>query len=601
MREPEAEDILALYRQRQAAQGPDIQRMREIQAVMNNEMVLPISEIRDDERPAVANLASQGMAQMGRRIASVDPAVIFPVLRPGVKGSHEDARNRQRIVTSWHYENDLRILRGQRARQFLAYACCPVVIKPNNKKGIPCWYNRHPLWTFPAEHEFNDYVPADCIFVQHHDYGWLERNYPDQVGRIKKPHNWNNAEPNLDETFQCLEYISADWGCMVLIGPDDESGFSPHMSSFGSDAEFLIPPYPNFAGVPLTVVPGSISLDDQKGHFDGIIGMYQAQAALMAISLIAQRRAVWPREWAVSSPGEQVEVLTIPDPAMGQPGRLRGGKIETQNLDPSFHADAMQDRLEYAQRMTASLPAEFGGMSPTNVRTGARGAQVMGTAIDFTISEAQDVFSKSTRLENEIAIAIDKGYFGEKKKYFIMTRGFQGSIDYTPEELWSSPKHIVEYPINGVDLANLPVEGGQRVAMQTMSRRRFMEIDPVIPDASAEEQQIVREGIRAAFLTSIQSLAATPEGPFQPIHLARLDQKVEQGTPLYEAIMQLQKEIQEEQAAQAPTPAQAQPGLSIPGQGVEQPAMEEPTPSMANMSALLGNLGRTQQAQRSRA
>lgn len=593
-RGPSAEDILHLYIERKAAQGPDIQRMREIQAVMNNEMALPLAELTEEERPAVANLASQGMDQMARRIASVDPANIFPVLGNS-KQARQDARDRTRIINSWQYENDLRIVRGQRGRQFLAYAACPVVIKPNLKKGIPCWYVRSPLWTFEAEHEFNDYLPANAIFVQRHTYSWLYKHYPDAVGRIRKPFNWNNAEPNGDETFDCLEYIDESYGCMVLIAPEENEMFAPSQASYGSDAEFLIEPYPNFAGMPLTCVPGSINLDKQKGHFDGIIGMYQAQAALMAISLVATRRSVWPREWAVSLPNEQVQVITIPDPAHGIPGEVRGGQIITQNLDPTFRADGLQDRLEHAARQTASLPAEFGGMSPTNIRTGARGAQVMGAAIDFTVAEAQDVFQKATRIENQIAIAIDKGYFGGPKKYFVMTRGFQGEVSYTPSELWKTDKHIVEYPINGVDLQNLPVEGGQRVQMQTMSRRRFMEIDPVIPDAMAEEQQIVREGVRVAFLTSIQQLAANPEGPFQPIHLARLDEKLNKGMDLYEAVMELQEEIQKEQAQEAPTPAAAQPGLSMPGQGVEQPSPQGAQPSMEHMTALLSSLGAGQQ------
>lgn len=603
---PEPEEILALYRQRKAAEDPNLQRMREIQAVMNNDVVLPLTELESGEEAAVANLASQGMDQMARRIASVDPTNIFPPLRPKIEKSREQARDRLRIVNSWQYENDMRILRGRRGRQFLAYACAPVVLKPNREKGIPCWYVRNPLWTFPAECEFNDYLPRDCIFVQQHTYGWLESRYPEQMAAIQKPFNWNGAEPNMEAVFDCLEYLSDDWCCLTVIAPESDERFSPWHSSYGTDAEHLVPPVPNLAGMPLTVVPGSISLDKQKGHFDGIIGMYQAQAALMAISLIAQRRSVWPREWAVSNPGEQVEVVTVPNPAAGIPGQLRGGKIETQTLDPSFHADALQDRLEYAQRMTASLPAEFGGMSPTNVRTGARGAQVMGTAIDFTISEAQDVFAKTMRHENEVAMAIDCGYFNTKKTYFIMTRGFAGTVDYKPDELWMKTKevdfrkHLVEYPINGVDLQNLPVEGGQRVAMNTMSRRRFMEIDPVIPDALAEEQQIVREGVAAAFLSSIQTMAAMPEGPWQPIHLARLDKKLTEGKDLYTAVMELQEEVQGEQAQVPEDPAMTQPGLSMPGQGVEQASIEEPTVSMQNMSALLGQLGRTQQAQTSR-
>lgn len=593
-----AEDIWQLYLARRAAMGEDIQRMMEIQSLMNYEMVLPLPELTEEEKPAVANLAEQGMSQMARRVASVDPVVIFPSLNPGTKNANEDALNRERLINSWHAENDLRILRAQRARRFLAYAACPTVIKPNMKKGIPCWYNRHPLQCLPAETEFNDYMPADCIFVQTHTYGWIRDHYPEQADRIKKPFNWDPSLDNSEIEFTVLEYMDEYTCAHVLIAPDVVDETPGYHGSYGTDAEVLSA-YENLAGVCLAITPGSINLDKQKGHFDGIIGMYQAQAVLMAMTIVAQRRTIWPREWLISNPHESARIQSIPDPAHGQPGVLQGGVLDHQQMDPSFRADQIQDRLEYAARQTAALPAEFGGMSPTNVRTGRRGAQVMANTIDFTISEAQDVFAKSTRHENEVAIAIDRAYFNTPRKYFAMTRAYQGTVSYEPEKLWKSDKHIVEYPINGVDLDQLPVVGGQRIAMNTMSRRRFMEIDPVIPDARAELQQITREGVFVAFLSSIQQMASMPEGPYQPIHLARLDKKLANNMELYEAVEELQREIQEEQAAMAPTPAEAQPGLSMPGQGVEQPtSIPEQGPSLTNLTQMLSSLGQVETAQR---
>jgi hypothetical protein len=593
-----AEDIWQLYLARRAAMGEDIQRMMEIQAVMNWEMGLPLPELTEEERPAVANLAQQGMAQMGRRVAAVDPVVVFPSLNPGAKTANEDAINRERLVNSWHYENDSRILRAQRARRFLAYAACPVVLKPNSKLGIPCWYNRHPLHTLPAETEFNDYRPSDCIFIQTHTYAWLNDRYPEQTANIKKPYNWDPELDNSEQTFTVLEYIDEYVCAHILIAPDVTEETPGYQGSYGTNAE-LLSVYDNMAGCCLAITPGSINLDKQLGHFDGIIGMYQAQAMLMAMTIVGQRRTIWPREWLVSNPNETARVISIPDPASGQPGVLQGGSLTTQQMDPSFRADQIQDMLEHAARQTASLPSELGGMSPTNVRTGRRGAQVMGAAIDFTISEAQDVFAKSTRHENEVAIEIDKAYFNSRRSVFLMTKGFSGKVNYMPTELWSNPKHMVEYPIQGVDLDQLPVVAGQRIAMNTMSRKTFMKIDPLIPgDGTEEERQIQREGVVQAFLAQIQALANQPEGPYQPVHLARLDKMLAEGDmDLYEAIIQLQGEIQQEQAELAPDPAAAQPGLSMPGQGVEQPtSIPEQGPSLTNLTQLLSSLGQVESA-----
>lgn len=591
------------YRSRLNAQSHELHRMRSIQSIMNGEIVLPVAEIAKmpgDDKPAVANLANQGMAQLSRRIASVDAMHFFPSLDPGNDEEDLAARNRGRVMTSWHHENRMRLHLGKRARQFVAYATAPVVIKPNKKMGIPKWYTVDPLYTFPSDKEFNEPVPQNCIYVLRHNYAWLVANYPESARRINKGMDWDQSDPDFSLMFDVLEYVDENEISLTLLGveePDAASSFAPPPETMA----ITLSAVPNLAGRPLAVVPGSINLDKQLGHFDQIIGMYQAQAALMAISIVAQRRAVWPREWAVSRPNERVKVTVVPDPASGTPGQIEGGTLEAQTLDPSGRALELQDRLEYSQRMTASLPAEWGGMSPSNVRTGRRGAQVMGASVDFTISEAQDVFAASREEENKIAIAIDKAWFNRKKIYVITTRSFSGSVEYRPSTLWKSDKHIVEYPLAGVDLENLPIEGGQRVQMGTMSRMRFMEVDPMIPDAAAEMQRITREGLFQAYFASIQQMASMPEGPWQPIHLARLDEMIAEGKPLYLAIKELQAQIQSEQAQEVPQGApESMPGLSPPGQGVEQPTPPVDDQSLGHFTNLLSQLGTVQQAGRAR-
>lgn len=589
-------EIWELYESRKRDQGPDIMRMREIDQVMNNEMWLPLPELSQEEKPAVANLAQQGMNQLARRIASVTANTNFPALNSS-KAAHTDARNRERIMKHWQHKSRQRILAGKRARHFLAFACAPVVLKPDGINRIPRWFPRNPLQTFPADSLFEDAKPIDCIFATTHTYAWILQHYPEAAQKVAKPLYWDNTAPDYDLKFTVLEYCDdVEWHLVICANDyhayDDVQDLKTNAVTATA--------YPNRAGTCCAIVPGSISLTKQQGHFDGIIGMYQAQAALMALGIVAQRRAVWPREWAESHPGQIVDIPTIPDPYAGVPGEVNGGKIVQQKLDPSMQALELQDRLEYAQRMTAGLPPEFGGQGATNVRTGRRGAQVMGATVDFTISEAQDIFADATYEEQKVAIAIDKAYFRERRTVHIVTKSFSGAVSYQPGELWKSSEHLVEYPIAGTDLANLPVEGGQRVMMQTMSRETFMEIDPVIGDAKAEQHRIVREGLEQAFLASIQQQASMPEGPYQPAHFARLMKAfVSEDKDLWEAVEEIQKEIQEAQAQEVdPAAPEANPGLSMPGQGVEQPTPPVDDTSLASFTSLLQQLGQGQMAAR---
>lgn len=596
-----ADHIRELYEDRKTNMGADIARMREIEAVNNDDLWIPLPELTQTEKPMVSNLVAQGLRSLSQRIASVQANVYFPALNPEQPRSVKRAQDRTRVMRAWHHDTHLKRMTGKRARHFLGFASAPVCLKPNAVDQRPHWWVRSPLFTFPSETRWDTLVPLNCIFETQVTYRWLLEHYPDQASLVRKPHWWNPEDPQWDLKFRLLEFID-DYECSHIIcsdpGPDDD------VYKSGMYDNVMLSSYPNLAGRCTVVIPGSINLTDQRGHFDGIIGMYQARAEIMALAQIAQRRAVFAREWAEAYPNNPngiVEIVSIPDPYSGTPGQVNGGSIKQATLDPSLQAMDLIDRTEGAERMSAGLPPEFGGASSTNVRTGRRGAQVMGAAVDFTISEAQDVFAESLNEENQIAIAIDKAYFNHKKVYQIATRSYSGTVSYTPSDLWETDKHVVDYAMGGVDLQNLPIEGGQRVMMNTMSRETFMEIDPVIADVDAEKRRIFMEGLETAFVSQIQTLAGMPEGPFQPADVGRMMKLASEDKEPWEIIDILQKEAQERQATEVPQgdPA-AMPGLSPPGQGMEQPTPTEPDMGMDAFTQQLGQLGQVQQAGRYR-
>jgi EAL domain-containing protein (putative c-di-GMP-specific phosphodiesterase class I) len=116
----------------------------------------------------------------------------------------------------------------------------------------------------------------------------------------------------------------------------------------------------------------------------------------------------------------------------------------------------------------------------------------------------------------------------------------------------------------------------------------------IIAMADAMGADIVAEGVEAALLSSLQSQAADPNGPYQPADLAFIARMV--GTDkmnLAEAIEAAQKRAQERQAAQAPSGSpETMPGLAPPGMGAEQPA-GPPTGAGGppSLESLLGQLG----------
>jgi len=581
-----AEDIAGLYKARFDRLGPLFARMREVRDTYNGDVVIPLPEISKHERSTVANLTQQGLDQISRRVASVIPNLTYPALRPGIKRSEELADTRRRVNYGWWEQTVIRKVLARRARWFLGYASAPVLIRPDPVLKCPRWEPFSPLDTFPAPVRLDGSEPSDAIVVHKRELRWIKDNYPAAAQVVhKKP------ECKDSETFDVLEYVDDEEVVFVVLGHSktNEWGQEPDPSTMAVELHRV----PNRAGICWLVNPQRVTLDRPQGHFDGILGMYQTQAALTAMEIIAARKTIFPETWLVNpNTGAQPHIIQEPDYAEGVPGIVVNGIIDRSQIPPNFTVSQITDRIEYAQRMTAGLPAELGGMSSTNVRTGRRGSQVMAASIDFTIAEAQDAFAESLHAENVRAIAIEKAYFNYSKSFYVSTKGAKGKVDYTPSEAFETDQHVVEYPIAGTDLSDLVINGGQRVGMGTMSKRSFMDIDPLVSDADAEENAIRMEMAEAGFFAAWQAQMADPMAPWKIEEIADFVTRLAKGEKWYDAVKEVNDTLKAKQAegAQPGTP-EAMPGMAPEGAPGEVPMIGEPTASMGNMTQLLNQLG----------
>jgi hypothetical protein len=580
------EEIVALYKERLDAQGPILNQMREVRQLANGDVIVPLNELDRNTRSSVANLLVQGLDQMSMRVSSTMPSPYFPALREGQDRSMRLARDRKRAMLAIWDDNRMNMKMRRRARHLLAYSNSPVFIKPNFDKRIPEWQLRNPLDTFPAPSvDIDNPVPDNCIFTYGRTYRWLTQNYGDAINGILRVGN-----PSWDTMFKILEYVCDNEVVTVVLGAEKTLDPMTGAYSMGAPAvelERVI----NKTGMPLVVVPQRITLDKPHGQFDGLLGMYYTRARLQALTEIAIERGIFPDEYLVARQGDNPEIIQIADGKTGQLGVVKGGDIQQLQTNPGYKTDVALDRLERQERLEGAIPAEFGGESGTNIRTGRRGDSVLAATVDFRVQEAQDIFASSMVQEDKIAIAIEKTYWGNSSKSFFIPGMGGGVKDYTPNKMWETDFHYVSYSAAGSDVNNLIVGLGQRLGTGLMSKESAREADPLISDPELERDRIVAEGIEAALLSSIQAQAADPNGPYQPDDLAYVAEQVQSNKmSLPEAIMAAQKRAQERQAAMAPQGApETMPGLSAPGMGMEQPVASPSGPP--SLESLLGQLG----------
>lgn len=577
------EEIVALYRERHTTLGPVLQQMREVRRLANGEVVVPLSELDRTARSSVANLFVQGLDQMAMRVTSTQPTPYFPALREGQDRSMQFARDRKRAMLSIWDQNRMGQKDRRRARNFFAYSSAPVFLKPNFDKRLVEWHLRNPLDTFaaPVVDESNP-VPDNVIFTYSRSYQWLMRNYGFLNGMLRV------GDPAPDDMFTVLEYVDDMEVVLVVLGYERDRDPLSGSMYMGRPAVELSR-VPNRCGMPLVVIPSRITLDKPKGQFDGLLGMYYTRARLQALTEIAIERGIFPDEYLVARPGENPEIIQIADGKTGQLGVVKGGDIQQLQSQPGYKTDTALDRLERQERLEGAIPAEFGGESGTNIRTGRRGESILSATVDFRIQEAQDIMAAARVEEDKIAIHMEKTYWGNEPKSFFIP-GMKGGVkDYTPNKLWETDFHYVSYSASGSDVNSLIVGLGQRLGTGLMSKESAREADPLIADPELEKDRIVAEGIEAALLSSIQAQAADPNGPYQPDDLAFIAEQVQSNKmSLPEAIMAAQKRAQERQATPAEVGSpETMPGLAMPGMGAEQPAEAPP----AGMEGLLAQLG----------
>lgn len=616
------DQIIDLYLTRRKVHQHRIARMEELKRAYEGDLDLPLPELARNEKPMVANLINQGLDQTANRIVSTMPNITCPPMRAGYNVHEDNAEDRRNALYGMWSMNRLNLIQRKRARWLIGFASAPVIIRPDPIRNIPVWQARSPLQALPPPGE--ELCPTDMIFSYRRTLAWLRRIYPDSVNALDIGPRRNEVSP--DTEFTIVEYADHEVVTQIVIGAATAATASPWMASTAVTTAPIGPapsptlsrsgaPYvelerwDNRAGICPATYPCRIGLDRATGQFDGVIGLYWNQAMLMALEAIAVKKAIFPDRWKMARVNETVQTIVEADGLAGVVGEIQGGVIQDLSLQPGVQTMPLMDRIERSIRLSAGIPSEMTGESPTNVRTARRGAQVLSSAIDYAIQEAQEIFEAALEEENVRAIAIDKAYFGTMSKSFYFSfNGKQGRGTYTPADLWVTDEQYVRYSYPGADLNELVTGMGQRLGMETISHYRSMELDPMIEDPNLERDRISGEGLERAFMQGLQTQVG--QGQIPPDDAAYIVKLVvEQRVPLFDAVMRAQQRAQARQASQpSPGPGadqqpqalppgapEAQPGLAAPGAGAEAASIQGPGQSSLNLQALMGNLRKTAQ------
>lgn len=577
-----------LWLQRRRDRSPILTQMKAVRDVYNGDVVIPLPELDQNEQSFVANLVQQGIDHQAMRIASVMPMLTCPPVNPRRKAAQDKADIRRRATYAWWEANGLKRQIRRRARHLVGYGSTPVMLRPDFGRGIPWWQTRNPLDAYPAPTvNPDDLCPTDTIYAVIKPLSWLRANYPQAATALTPQHC------RADEPITVLEYEDAEQVMQVACS-NVAGGYA------GREQVAVLEQFPNRAECPLSVVPGRITLDRVASQFYGVLGTQQMKAKVMALEIIAATKGIFPDTYLMSNvPGDIPEIIGGYKPGYtGEINVLKGGStVHEQTVNPGFAALQIADRLERETRVGAGIPAELGGESQSNVRTGRRGDQLLSAALDPGLAEHQDLLAASLEEENYRATKIAKAYFGRRPVSFhVRSKDAKGHVTYTPAVDFDSEYTQVNFPAPGSDANDLIVGVGQRIGIDMMSLETGRRLDPFIDDPELEGDRVTAETLDRALRESLVQQGA--QGAIPPADLAKIRKYVrDDDMDLADAVERVHQEAQQRQSTEtadgapdavAPGSPDAQPGLAQPGAGAEAGvAIPQPPTALGNLDQLL--------------
>ena len=604
-----AEEIAAIYKQRQKERGPLLARWQEATTMADGDVTIPLAELDDNSRATVVNLFPTGLSALSSRAGSVAADQEWPAVRDGFQGSEDRSYNRRKAGLSWWDGNNMDILNRKWFTYHFGFGCAAVSLSPVStstldRREIPHWRVRNPMMTFPAPCEDElGMEPVDAIFACRRSRAWLKATYPAQYNML------NTGDPSRfrpDDMFDVLEYTDCDEFVLVACGNANAGGqniWTPPTYSRGVPS-VVLEQCINKAGIPLVVQAGRVTLGRLQGALDQMIPAYYRAARLNALNELAIARGIFPEQWVVAHPNDPQapEIIVEANALTGQIGEIAHGTIMTLGNPPAAAQQAQMaiSDLERSQRVVGNLPAEVNGESASNIRTARRGEQVLGSAIDMPIQEAQEIRAAAAEAELRRAAAIACGYWGNSKTFFFSSYDGkkQREIPDTFKETFETDEVYVKYAMAGADANSMVVAILQRVQGGLMSEQTGREMDPAVEDPILERDMIELEGIRRALLQSLEQ--AAQQGQLGPDQIA-LIAKIKWAThdQLEDVVLAAHKQMQAQQAAQQQLPP-GSPGTQ-PGVGPGQPASGGPpnpfggAPSSPALAQILGTLSQPAQ------
>jgi hypothetical protein len=587
------EEIVEVTRQRQSRDTLLKRQMIDVRDKVNGDWVIPLVDVAGGTAlpSPTASFMADAIDHTAMRAASQSPRVYSPPLdraKMTGKNSVERAEERQDAWYScWdHSRLDLALPRG--FRQLAAYGTSSAKVDYDLGAGRARIRWRDPLTAYPCEQAPEDIDELTDIAWTYgvHPKAMIAR-WPQTERLVRKSGSYVDS----DGLWDFVEWMDRDQIVIGVLGPRFglDTSSPGHVPSSVWRQSMLLSRAPNRAGMVTAASPMRVTLDRVAGQVASVTGLVELLARMTALDVIATEKSIFPDRYVVGAENKRPAIVggNWKDGRTGEINLLenvdRIGEL-TSTVGPNTHP--MIDRLERAVRLSSGLVPQFGGETYGALRTGQGIDRMNDIAVDPRIDELHKIMARCLQTLNRGVAAVEKGWFSGRKIFAFSGFGAtRGVLEYQPEKLWETGENVVEYPSAGMDAPAAETRVISQVTAGLMSKSTALSRLPGVRDPAAERIQIMLDRTDDAAFTGLVQQAA--QGTFPLPDLLRFRELLRQTGDPAKAMEQTQREAQERQAAQAPEPGpgqgaapETQPGVSMPGMGMEQQGAPPAGPPM---------------------
>jgi hypothetical protein len=570
----------------QAAQGPMMQKMRDILIRYDGDWVIPMVDVKNEPKmpQLTPALVGEAIDQLALRAASTRPDITSPAIDPkrtGGRRSADYARIRARAIEATLEKSRWGLGRRRYYRHLTAYHTAAAVCLPDTKLKMPVIEVRDPMSAF-CEPQANESLrdPNYVAFVSRWSAKHLRTYFPKSRQELGGP----VCDRDVTAMWTVVEWYDHEdivWGLMGPVDPYSQSAitnlYGISVAAVSNGADYSSGPtcelerLPNRAGVLPAVMPRNVSLAGIASRIGSLLGNVDLQARMMALAVVGQEKAVFPDAYVIGRGGAEPVLTngTWKDGRTGEVNFIQDAEqvgVLRQTVDPM--TGQMLDRLERNFRTSTSLIPQMGGETYGAMRTGRAMDALGGFAVDPRVQELHEITEQYLPTLQSAVLATYKGYWGSKQYSLYCGYGrSRTAVVFTPDEHFETFDTGLSYIIPGTDTTQLTQILGSMYGAGAISLRTFQENHPYVNDSDGETAQIREEALETAAMGALSQQLM--QGALPPQVAVLIIKHLRKGSDIFDALDKANKELQATQATPAGpapegmvAPPETMPGLT---------------------------------------